>query len=101
MKLNQQKMEQDLPQKACVTLLNLTKFYELAQFLIFILIFEHITLAIMVRVISQETFDSVVKENIDDFGLEREEAIKEAISQFESQVLYKISHSRKVTKSKS
>ena len=40
----------------------------------------------MVRVISQETFDSVVKENMDDFGLEKEEAIKEAISQFESQV---------------
>jgi len=39
----------------------------------------------MVRVISQETFDSVVKENMDDFGLEKEEAIKEAISQFESQ----------------
>ena len=40
----------------------------------------------MVRVISQETFDSVVKENMDEFGLEKEEAIKEAISQFESQV---------------
>ena len=40
----------------------------------------------MVRVISQETFDAVVKENMDDFGLEREEAVKEAMSQFESQV---------------
>ena len=41
----------------------------------------------MVRVITQETFDAVVKENIDEFGLEKEEAIKEAIAQFESQVL--------------
>ena len=53
----------------------------------------------MVRVISQETFDSVVKENMDDFGLEKEEAIKEAISQFESQVcvclcVYKIAQSK-------
>lgn len=40
----------------------------------------------MVRVISQETFDAVVKENIEEFGLEREEAIMEAIAQFESQV---------------
>ena len=49
----------------------------------------------MVRVISQETFDSVVKENMDDFGLEKEEAIKEAISQFESQVcVYKITQSK-------
>lgn len=39
----------------------------------------------MVRVITQETFDAVVKENIDEFGLEKEEAIKEAIAQFESQ----------------
>ena len=41
----------------------------------------------MVRVITQETFDAVVKENIEEFGLEKEEAIKEAIAQFESQVL--------------
>lgn len=37
----------------------------------------------MVRVITQETFDAVVKENIEEFGLEKEEAIKEAITQFE------------------
>ena len=36
--------------------------------------------------ISQETFDEIVKENMDEFGLEKEEAIKEAIKEFESQV---------------
>ena len=40
----------------------------------------------MVKVISQETFDGVVQENIEEFGLDKEEAIKDAISQFESQV---------------
>jgi hypothetical protein len=40
----------------------------------------------MVRVISQETFDSVVKENMEEFEMAREEAIKEAVDQFQSQV---------------
>ena len=40
----------------------------------------------MVKVISQETFDAVVQENIDDFEMSKEEAIQDAISQFESQV---------------
>jgi hypothetical protein len=40
----------------------------------------------MVRVISQETFDSVVKENIEEFDLSPEDAIQEAIEQFKSQV---------------
>ena len=40
----------------------------------------------MVKVISQETFDAVVQENIAEFELSKEEAIKDAISQFESQV---------------
>ena len=40
----------------------------------------------MVRVISQETFDGAVAENMDEFGMDREEAIKEAKEQFESQV---------------
>ena len=40
----------------------------------------------MVKVISQETFDAVVQENITEFDLSKEEAIKDAISQFESQV---------------
>ena len=40
----------------------------------------------MVRVITQETFDSVVKENMEEFDMGKEEAIKEAKEQFESQV---------------
>jgi hypothetical protein len=40
----------------------------------------------MVRVITQETFDDVVKENMDEFGMDREEAVKEAQEQFKSQV---------------
>ena len=35
--------------------------------------------------ISQETFDSVVKENIDDFGMDPEEAVADAVQQFISQ----------------
>lgn len=41
----------------------------------------------MVKVISQETFDSVVKENMEDFGMDMEEAVQEAREQFISQVL--------------
>lgn len=37
------------------------------------------------RRISQETFDMVVRENIDDFEMEAEEAVKDAVEQFESQ----------------
>ena len=40
----------------------------------------------MVRVISQETFDNVVKENMEEFGMQKEEAIKEAKDQFQAQV---------------
>lgn len=40
----------------------------------------------MVRVINQETFDSIVKENVDDFGMAIEEAIEDAIKQLEAQV---------------
>lgn len=39
----------------------------------------------MVRVITQETYDEVVKENIDEFDMAPDEAIKEAIAQFEAQ----------------
>ncbi|EDV26595.1 Armadillo repeat-containing protein 6 [Trichoplax sp. H2] len=35
--------------------------------------------------ITQETFDAVVKENIDDFEMDAEEAVEDAIKQFESQ----------------
>lgn len=39
----------------------------------------------MVKVISQETFDAVVQENMEEFDMDKEEAIKEAIEQFKSQ----------------
>ncbi|CAF4942324.1 unnamed protein product [Pieris macdunnoughi] len=39
----------------------------------------------MVRIISQDTYDEVVRENIDEFDMSPEEAIKEAITQFEAQ----------------
>ncbi|XP_050356532.1 armadillo repeat-containing protein 6 homolog [Nymphalis io] len=39
----------------------------------------------MVRVITQETYDEVVKENIKEFDMTTEEAIKEAVAQFEAQ----------------
>ena len=42
----------------------------------------------MVRVITQETFDKVVQENMDEFEMDKDAAIKEAISQFESQVVW-------------
>merc|ERR1719230_1177162 len=35
--------------------------------------------------ISQETFDAAVQENIDEFDMEPEEALADAISQFETQ----------------
>ena len=40
----------------------------------------------MVKIISQETFDAVVKENIEEFGLDAEEATKDAVEQFKAQV---------------
>ncbi|XP_068925492.1 armadillo repeat-containing protein 6 isoform X3 [Petaurus breviceps papuanus] len=39
----------------------------------------------MAKRISQETFDDVVQENITEFDMDPEEAVKEAIQQFESQ----------------
>lgn len=42
----------------------------------------------MVKVITQETFDAVVKENVEEFGLELEEARKDAIKQFIAQVFF-------------
>lgn len=42
----------------------------------------------MSRVISQQTFDDAVKENIDEFSMSSEEAIQDAIKQFESQVKF-------------
>jgi hypothetical protein len=40
----------------------------------------------MAKRITQETFDAVVKENIDDFEMDEEEAMEDAVKQFESQV---------------
>lgn len=40
----------------------------------------------MAKVISQETFDDVVKENIVDFSMSPDEAKEETIKQFEAQV---------------
>ncbi len=40
----------------------------------------------MVKVISQETFDAAVRENVEEFGLSLDEAKKDAIQQFEAQV---------------
>ena len=40
----------------------------------------------MAKQITQETFDAAVKENIDDFEMTPEEAIEDAVKQFEAQV---------------
>ena len=40
----------------------------------------------MAKQISQETFDTVVKENIAEFEMEPEEALNDAVQQFEAQV---------------
>ncbi|XP_076066743.1 armadillo repeat-containing protein 6 isoform X2 [Oratosquilla oratoria] len=39
----------------------------------------------MVKVISQETFDSVVKENVEEFDMTLEDAVEESCKEFESQ----------------
>ena len=39
----------------------------------------------MVKVITQETFDAVVKENVEEFGMDTAEAVKDAKEQFEKQ----------------
>ena len=39
----------------------------------------------MVRVITQETFDLVVKENMDEFSMEQAEAVRDAQEQFQQQ----------------
>ncbi|XP_049881038.1 armadillo repeat-containing protein 6 homolog [Pectinophora gossypiella] len=39
----------------------------------------------MVRVVTQETYDEIVKENMEEFDMTPEEAIREAIAQFEAQ----------------
>lgn len=37
------------------------------------------------RMISQETFDAAVKENMEEFEMDSAEALKESVEQFESQ----------------
>lgn len=44
----------------------------------------------MVFAISQETFDEAVKENIKEFEMTPEEATKEAVEQFQAQVILNI-----------
>ncbi|XP_060068839.1 armadillo repeat-containing protein 6-like [Ylistrum balloti] len=39
----------------------------------------------MAKVITQQTFDDVVRENMEEFGMEADEAIDDAVQQFESQ----------------
>lgn len=41
----------------------------------------------MAKQITQETFDVVVKENMQEFDMSSEEAIADAVSQFEAQVI--------------
>jgi len=40
----------------------------------------------MARRITQETFDTVVKENIEEFEMSIEEALDDAVGQFQAQV---------------
>ena len=40
----------------------------------------------MARAVSQETFDEVVRENVDDLGMSIEEAAEDAVQQFKAQV---------------
>lgn len=37
------------------------------------------------RRITQETFDDAVRENMDEFEMDREDALRDAVEQFESQ----------------
>ena len=41
----------------------------------------------MAKVITQQTFDDVVKENVKEFEMSTEDAIQDAVQQFESQVI--------------
>ena len=46
----------------------------------------------MAKQISQETFDAAMKENIDEFEMEAEEALNDAVQQFEAQVSRLFTH---------
>lgn len=45
----------------------------------------------MARVITQDTFNEVVRENMEDFDMTEEEAVEEAKKQFEAQVCFEFS----------
>lgn len=51
----------------------------------------------MVRVIKQETYDEIVKENMEELDMSPEEAVQDAIKQFEAQVTTE-KNSKKITK---
>lgn len=40
----------------------------------------------MAKAISQDTFNEVVKENIEEFDMTEDEAVQDAVKQFEAQV---------------
>ena len=44
------------------------------------------------RRITQETFDDVVRENVEEFDMDPDEALREAVEQFESQGRYNNHH---------
>ena len=47
-----------------------------------------LSILVMAKKITQDTFDSVVHENLDEFEMEINEAITDAIQQFTAQVSY-------------
>ena len=53
----------------------------------------------MAKQVSQETFDNVVKENMQEFDMSAEEAVNDATQQFESQVLNLLAYLLVMTKS--
>lgn len=44
----------------------------------------------MAKIISQETYDDVIKENIIEFSMTVDEARKETIEQFQAQVIFQL-----------
>ena len=51
--------------------------------------------------ITQDTFDAVVKENIEEFEMSPEEALNDAVEQFKSQGVYLFLDEPKITQSRS
>lgn len=43
----------------------------------------------MAKIISQQTYDDVIKENIIEFSMDVDEAREETIKQFQAQVIFK------------